>query len=474
MLNKAKTINKKTVIMEQEEDNVRLAEYIDRIINGDYELMDTSSFHNTVLAEKVNELINVVLKDNNNFVMRLNDSMTRIGDSSCVKAMLDQVSTQNVAIKDMRSSSDILDNSIQSIQNAVNSIQENSQDAMNMAKKCAEEMQESITIVDESSNQIQGINEQVAEFQEKAIQINNIIDMVKKIAQRSGLLALNASIEAARAGEAGKSFAVVANQVKDLSSNTANLAEDVVKYVGELMEGIGSIADSINDNTKLLQEGNASVHDSVEGIRLMNEKLNTINEEIDSIVGEISTQTELTDSFVASLNAMAEGYEALANGCVNTGTHLYTISRDIDRARSDMARRNSKLNTLDWLVVFKVDHFILTWRLYSNLSDFERLKITQLNNPKGCKFGKWCAEQTDPRILNSPELKRAMEAHEELHRYACDSWTGRDKDDIPEAMRCFELAYEAYQKFAKSLDNLAEVIKSTGDTEKTEMTIFRM
>ncbi|MDE5679152.1 MAG: chemotaxis protein, partial [Lachnospiraceae bacterium] len=90
------------------------------------------------------------------------------------------------------------------------------------------------------------MHDQISNFKEKAIKINEILDMVKKIAQKSGLLALNASIEAARAGEAGKGFAVVANQIKDLSSNTTSSAEDVVKYVAELMEGISAISDAVN------------------------------------------------------------------------------------------------------------------------------------------------------------------------------------------------------------------------------------
>lgn len=452
-----------------EKDHALLLEYMDKVIAGDFSEIDISAFHNTEIAEKFNMVLASFLKTNNNFVMRLNDSMTRIGDSSCVKEMIEQVNSQTTAINDMRGSSQDLGDSIQNIQNSVQNIQENSHNVINTTHSCIDDMNRSIRIVDESSKQISEINNQIADFKEKAIKINEIIDMVKKIAQKSGLLALNASIEAARAGEAGKGFAVVANQIKEMSASTTASAENVVKNVEELIDGISSLSDSINTTTTQLSEGNESVHKSVEQIDIINEQLNSMSKEIDSIYEEINTQSALTQSFVASIDSIADSYETLSEECVGTGAHLYRISRDIDKARSDMARKNSKLSTLDWMTVFEVDHLIFTWRVYNNLADFENLKIEQLNNPKGCKLGKWLNEQTDSRIKDSKEFKQVVKDHEDIHRYACDSWYAKDKGDREEALRQFNLTYDAYNRFTKSINLLREVVKATGDSEVTEI-----
>ena len=450
-----------------EEDLMLLLSCMDHVINGDFSPVNVSAFHNRQTGDKFNEMLYSILKTNNTLVMKLNRSMTKIGDSSCVKEMIEQVNSQTSSISDMQESSQNLEHSIQNIQTAVQNIQENSHDVIESSNRCMEDMNESIHLIDDSSIQVQSINDQVSDFKEKAIKINEIIDMVKKIAQKSGLLALNASIEAARAGEAGRGFSVVANEIKELSSNTTSSAEDVVKYVGELVDGINSLADSIGATTNQLQIGNESVHKSVEDMGIMNDNLNAIIKEIDSIYEEINTQSSLTQSFVASVGSIANSYDRLSTECVSTGSHLYRISREVDSIRSNMAKDNSRLSTLDWLTVFEVDHLIFTWRVYNNLADFETLQLKQVNNPNGCKFGKWIDGQKDPRIANSRELKQAKEAHAELHKYATGSWTAKDNGDREEALRLFSLAYKAYEDFARSLNPLRELIKQTGDIEAT-------
>ena len=454
-----------------EKSSAQLMAYVYQVISGYYTPLDTTSLDNQELGDKINQLVEYFLLGNNNFVMRLNKSMTVIGDSSCVKDMIEQVNSQTTAINDMQGSSQDLGDSIQNIQNAVHNIQENSQTVLDTSNNCIEDMSSSITIIDEAAKQITAINDQVAVFQEKAQKINEIIDVVKKVAEKSGLLALNASIEAARAGEAGRGFAVVAMEVKDLSANTAASAEDVVKYVKELMDGIEALSESIEATTQKLLTGNESVHTSIENMQSMNDQIECMNDEINHIYEEINTQSALTESFVASIDSIADSYNTLSEECITTGDHLYKISRDIDKARGDMARWNAKPTTLDWMTIFEVDHLIFTWRVYNHLAGFETLLLKQLNNPAGCKLGKWLASQTKPQITNSKEFRLLKKIHEEIHAHACDSWQAAEDGNRQEALRHFNMALEAYEKFKPALAALKEVVKATGDDKETEIVL---
>ena len=196
-------------------DSQLLLEAMDSIIAGNYNAVDTSPFHDPALADKLNELIIAFKKSNNNFVMRMNEAMEHIGDSSLVKEMIEQVNSQTSSIQEMNASSKNLESSINNISDEVSYIKDTTRNAIEVSQVSVANMQKTISAVEESVEEIGSINDKDQDLHTKIEQNTEIIDMVKKLASQSGLLALNASIEAARAGEAGKGFAVVANQVKE-------------------------------------------------------------------------------------------------------------------------------------------------------------------------------------------------------------------------------------------------------------------
>lgn len=89
----------------------------------------------------------------------------------------------------------------------------------------------------------------VEDIEKQMDNVNSLLAEISKIAEQTNLLALNAAIEAARAGEAGRGFAVVADEVRSLSTNSSNLnnrIKDVVKKskqnIEKAKELVGGIA----------------------------------------------------------------------------------------------------------------------------------------------------------------------------------------------------------------------------------------
>lgn len=457
----------------KDNDRQLLLDAMQQFIDGDFTPIDTTPFSDSELADKLNEVMVAFKKSNNNFLMRINEAMEHIGDNSSVKEMIEQVTSQNEAIQNMSSSSQDFEASIHSISDEVEHIREDAQAAIEVSQNSVTNMSDTIVAVTNSVEEIRSINSKVQDFHEKIEQITNIIDMVKKVANQSGLLALNASIEAARAGEAGKGFAVVANQVKELSSNTTQSADTIVQYVTELQASIEELISLVNNTTNHLEEGNAKVQQSVQDINNMSEHVNLINERIRNIYDAVNTQTDVTNSFVQSIDSIAGSYEILTANCITTADHLYKIGRYTDTTRNDMARGFSALTTQDWLRVFQIDHHVFTWRVYNNLANLEHLLITQLNNPKTCKLGKWAGEQTDPRIINSREFKEVLKHHEDLHKHACDSWYAAEDGNRETALEHFNKTLESYKLFHCAIESFKTYLKTIGYDEETQIVVYR-
>ena len=159
------------------------------------------------------------------------------------------------------------------------------------------------------------LGERMAGFASAMNQVQTVSSTIETIARKTNMLALNATIEAARAGDAGRSFAVVAAEVKKLAHDTRSATSQIASTIGELTREASAVTTEIKsgvERSRAAQHGFTQINDTVK--------------EVSEIVGMVDRQTEgiahSTSMIQTSVDRVKAGLTAFAGDARDNGGQL--------------------------------------------------------------------------------------------------------------------------------------------------------
>lgn len=152
-------------------------------------------------------------------------------------------------------------------------VNEISKELLKFSEKNEEALGELISISNDVENSTKRTMEVTTGLDKEVEEIGRTLEIISDIAGSTNLLALNASIEAARAGEAGRGFSVVAQEVGNLATNTRESLNEVNEVILRVQQGTKEAARYMNDNSVKMQNQNARMLETINGVRSMIEML---------------------------------------------------------------------------------------------------------------------------------------------------------------------------------------------------------
>jgi Methyl-accepting chemotaxis protein len=299
-----------------------------------------------LMQESLRDMVNRIKKSSANINLQ-SESLSSVSEQmsassqNVAEAISDVAKGTGEQAEDLVNSINILDifsNKLTEMVSEIINIDSNARQITVMAEESSSDMTELNESVTNISNSFKIFNGKIVGLGKDVNEINNITNMINSIADQTNLLALNAAIEAARAGESGRGFAVVADEIRKLAEQSKVSSENISRLIVGISKNTNVIVeDSVTMDEELLNQINTinnsivSFKNIIKAINDVIPKIQTVKytaESIDTDKNEIMHRMEGVSAVSTEVSASAEEISAAAEQ-MNASTQEVSASAQV-------------------------------------------------------------------------------------------------------------------------------------------------
>ncbi|NVD07475.1 methyl-accepting chemotaxis protein [Vibrio sp. JPW-9-11-11] len=194
-------------------------------------------------------------------------------------------------------------------------------------------VQDTVQKISELSKDIAASAQAVNQVEESVESIGSVVGTIQGISEQTNLLALNAAIEAARAGEAGRGFAVVADEVRNLAQRTQQATVEIQEMITQLQTSANSAVDLMEKSVVEAAEGVELVTNAgseLDGIVGQVNQINDMNFQIATAAGQQSSVAEEMNQNLTNVRELVEASVTVVSELLETSEIMQKNAEELD------------------------------------------------------------------------------------------------------------------------------------------------